>query len=311
MENVPPFEMSWHDIPKMRVEMGAMQAQRRQAANVRFDNVQTVPITMRDGHHDSVLLVKPDKPPAEGSPLIMLVFGGGFVVGTKEEQVVNAQTFQEKFGATVVCATYRLAPEHKFPTAPHDAWDCFDFALKNAESFGASISAGLIVGGISAGGNLAAAVARKAVEEGVPLTGAWLCIPSLLDKDTVPQKYKNVFLSREQNANAMIINQKAIDHITEAYQRDPWSKDYTPFAYSDPAGKMPPTFIQVCGQDPLRDDGLIYARVLQEAEVSVRLDIYPGVPHGFHGFFQEFKQAQKWQQDTVDGMSWLLQKGGK
>ena len=271
-------------------------------------NIETVPITMRDGYQGEILVVKPKSAPAEGSPLIVLIFGGAFVLGAKEDMIRPAQQFQDALGATVVLATYRLAPEHTFPTSPHDVWDCFEFAVKNAESFGASIEAGLIVGGVSAGGNLAAVTARKAVEEGIPLTGAWLGIPAFLDYDIVPEKYKSVYLARQQNAKAHILNEEHIEYVKKYYQYDSKSVDFTPFAYPSPAEKMVPTFIQVCGQDPLRDDGLIYARVLQDAGIPTRLNIYPGVPHGFNGFFPQLTLAQKYEQDTMDGMSWLLKR---
>jgi acetyl esterase/lipase len=280
----------------------------RAQLNLPTDNIQTVPITMRDGHKDEILVVHPKRTPTNESPLIVLIFGGGFVIGSKEDMLASAQKLQDAFGATVVLATYRRAPEHRFPTAPHDVWDCFEFAAKNAESFGASTKAGFIVGGISAGGNLAAVTARKAVEEQYPLTGAWLDIPALLDHDIVPDKYKSVYLARQQNAKAHILNEEHIEYIKKYYQYDSKSVDYSPLAYSSPAKDMPPTFIQVCGQDPLRDDGLIYARVLQDAGIPTRLNIYPGVPHGFHAIYPQLTLAQKYEKDTIDGMSWLLKR---
>lgn len=295
----------------MRQQMAAMALQRRAALDMPSDNVHTVSVTMRDGHKDEILIVKPTKAPVGGSPLIVLAFGGGFLIGAKEDLLPTAQKFQDAFGATVVLVTYRLAPEHKFPTAPRDAWDCFQFAVKNAESFGASLDAGLVVGGVSAGGNLAAAVARQAVAERVPLTGVWLNIPALLDDAIVPERYRSVFLSRQQNAKAAIINDEAISYIKSYYQYDPKSPEYSPFAWPSPVENMPPTAIQVCGQDPLRDDGLIYARVLQDAGVPIRLNIYPGVPHGFNGIFSTMKLAQKHDQDVVDGMAWLLKRSAQ
>ena len=292
----------------MRQQMAAMASQRRAAVPMPTENIHTVSVTMRDGHKADILVIKPVKTPEGGSPLIVLAFGGGFLIGAKEDLLPTAQKYQDAFGATVVLLTYRLGPEHKFPTAPRDAWDCFQFAVKNVESFGASLDAGLVVGGVSAGANIAAVVARQAVAEKVPLTGVWLNIPPLLDYEIVPEKYKSVFLAREQNAKAAIINEEAISYIKKYYQYDPKSPEYSPFAWPSPVENMPPTAIQVCGQDPLRDDGLIYARVLEDAGVPFRLDIYPGVPHGFNGMFSSIKLAQKHDQDVIDGMAWLLKK---
>ena len=241
---------------------------------------------------------------------MVLIFGGGFILGRKQDLLATAQKFQEAFGATIVLATYRLAPEHPFPTAPNDVWDCFEFAAKNAESFGASIKAGFIVGGVSAGGNLAAVTARKAVERGIPITGAWLDIPALLDYDIVPEKYRSVYLARQQNAKAHILNGEHIEYIKKYYQYNSKSADFSPLAYQSHI-EMVPTFLQVCGQDPLRDDGLIYGRVLQDAGVPNRLNVYPGVPHGFHAIFPHLTLAKNYEQDTMDGISWLLKRSGQ
>ena len=63
-----------------------------------------------------------------------------------------------------------------------------------------------------------------------------------------------------------------------------------------------------CGQDPLGDDGLIYARVLQKAGTQVRLEIYPGVPHGFAGIYSMIPLAQKYEKDVQAGVAWLLKR---
>jgi acetyl esterase/lipase len=244
IDTTEPFVLSFDDVPATRAQMSAMGAQQRASLNLPTDNVETIPITMRDGFATEMLLVKPRKIPSGGSPLIVLAFGGGFCIGAKEDMLPLAHKLQDFFGATVVLVTYRLAPEHKFPTAPHDVWDCFEYAAKNAESLGASLKAGFIVGGISAGGNLAAVTARKAVAEGMPLTGAWLDIPVLLDPISVPEEYKTVYLARQQNANAYVLNEGHAQFIKGAYEMDPNSPDYSPFGYSNPAD-MPPTFIQV------------------------------------------------------------------
>lgn len=66
----------------------------------------------------------------------------------------------------------------------------------------------------------------------------------------------------------------------------------------------------ICGLDPLRDEALIYERILrEECGVTTMLQVYPGVPHGFHNFFSELKVAQKYMKDAVDAVGWLLEQG--
>lgn len=66
-----------------------------------------------------------------------------------------------------------------------------------------------------------------------------------------------------------------------------------------------------CGQDPVRDDGIIYARVLQKAGTPVRLNVYPGLPHAFAGMYPTIPAAQKYQSDVKEGLTWLLERSSK
>jgi acetyl esterase/lipase len=69
------------------------------------------------------------------------------------------------------------------------------------------------------------------------------------------------------------------------YEPDVSSEAATPFNEMDKLSQMVPTIIQVAGLDPLRDDGLVYARRLQDHGVPTRVEVYSGVPHPFHVAF--------------------------
>ena len=82
----------------------------------------------------------------------------------------------------------------------------------------------------------------------------------------------------------------------------------SPAIFQTGHSKLPPTYFQVCGLDPLRDDGLIYERMLrEECGIKTRLDLYPGLPHGFWSWWPRASFSQKQQKDSVDGLGWLLE----
>lgn len=74
---------------------------------------------------------------------------------------------------------------------------------------------------------------------------------------------------------------------------------------------LPPAFLQIDGLDPLRDEALIYADMLEESHVRTKVDVYPGLPHGHWGFFPFLEGSRKFRKDQVNGFGWLLGKEPK
>ncbi|CAH0044711.1 unnamed protein product [Clonostachys solani] len=273
-----------------------------------WDLEYTAQALMRDGYQNEYRVHRPDD--SSVTPLVVLVHGGGFVIGHNSHISVYSRAIAKLYGVTVVNVSYRLAPEHPFPAAPNDVWDALKWLTRPeaANELKLDTSLGLYIGGVSAGANLAAVTAQRWVTDQVSpkLNGVWLGIPYVLEADLVPSKYKHLWFSREQNAEAMIINKKAIEFCTKSYAHDLSSPLWSPFAAANPHTGMPPVYFQVAGQDPLRDDGLIYEKVLRENKVSTRLDVYPGVPHGFAEVFPELEIARKASIDTLAGFGWLM-----
>jgi acetyl esterase/lipase len=269
-------------------------------------------IPMRDGYQSSLRIHKPSTSTTLPTPLVVLIYGGGFCLGHNSHLSPYSRAIAALYDVTVVNISYRIAPEFKFPTAPHDVWDSLKWLTRaeNASALGLDPSAGFYIGGNSAGGNLAAVAAQLWTTEQArpPLSGVWLHIPLVLEEEIVPTEYKHLWFSREQNAKGMFLNREALDFIRKTYEQDVWSPDYSPFNVKDAHRGLPPVYFQVCGQDPLRDDGLIYERVLRENGVRTKIDVYPGVPHGYADFAPGFKKAEQYRLDTVKGFGWLLGK---
>lgn len=279
------------------------------------DKGTTLTIPLRSSRSSTIRVFRPATPPAAGSPLIVLIYGGGFVTGDERQLSVYAGPLARLYGATVVNLSYRLAPEHRFPAAPDDVWDSLLWVAEHAGELGADVRAGFVVGGVSAGANLAAVCAQRWADESraPAMTGAWLSVPLIFfHEEMVPPAYRDVWLSREQNKDADVINAYALEQVQHHVGFDHASPLCSPFNSVNPAkhATMPPrVYFQVCGQDPLRDDGLVYERVLSEAGVQTRLDVYPGVPHAHFSLVPGLESSKRCSRDTVENFAWLLRIG--
>ncbi|KAL4798394.1 Alpha/Beta hydrolase protein [Aspergillus venezuelensis] len=266
-------------------------------------------ITMRDGHKNEIRIFRPSSMPEEGSPVVVLIYGGGYQLGTNLQLAPFARALSAMYGATSITISYRLAPEHPFPTGPKDVWDSVKWVAQHATLLGADPSKGFIIGGVSAGGHLTTLTAQRAVKENLqpPLTGLWVSVPVLAYvAENIPEQYREDWVSRTQNKYSPIMDVADIDAAERAYKPDLTSDNFSPFSYPELAHKLPPAYIQVAGLDPLRDDGLIYEKYLRDNGVKTRLDLYPGVPHCHFAFYPGLESSKKFRGDVPIGVGWLL-----
>lgn len=179
---------------------------------------------------------------------------------------------------------------------------------RNSSQLGANPNLGFIIGGTSAGGNISAALSHLARDTGLtpPLTGIWLNIPTVLAPDAVPSAYKHLYLSRSQHKEALILPKAAMDMYEEAYRpaaTELWNPMNWPAGHAD----LPPHYFQICGIDVLRDEALIYERILREnCGIKTKVDIYPGLPHVFWANFPTHSKSKNYSPDTNEGLGWLL-----
>lgn len=212
-------------------------------------NESYIIIPMRDGFQSSVVVDKPTTPPTAGSPLIVLIFGGGWISGEKETMIPFGRALVRLFGAVVVRISYRLAPEHKFPTSQNDCWDSVQWIAAHASELNADPTRGFLVGGVSAGGTNAAVCTTLSVEEKLnpPIAGQWLCVPAIMFEQHVPDKYKKHFLAHEHNKNAPILPTWTLEALANHTSWDANSPLRSPILSKAPLSDLPPTFIQADG----------------------------------------------------------------
>ncbi|XEV01501.1 hypothetical protein FSHL1_006788 [Fusarium sambucinum] len=307
------FLLTANDVPNIPLSALAAAFKQNPPPAPPSTNIEyTKKIPMRDGYESELRVHQPPGQSPGVRAMFVMIHGGGFCLGNSYTHSYQSRAIASLHNLTVVNLSYRLAPEHRFPTGPDDVWDSLQWLSQadNAKELGCDLSLGFYIGGVSAGGNLSAVTAQRWVSENrtPKLSGVWACIPYLLETEIVPAEYKHLYLARKQNANAMVINQEAMEFVGEAYRPDVLSPSFSPFQADHPHEGMPPVYIQVAGQDPLRDDGLIYEKALRAHGVSTRLDVYPGLPHAFDGIFRELTISKKCMSDMLAGIGWLTEK---
>jgi len=211
---------------------------------------------------------------ADRAPLLVFFHGGGFVVGGYATHGNMCEVVADRAGVHVLFVDYRLAPEHKAPAAAEDAYAAYRWACDHADDLGAD-EARVVVGGDSAGGNLAAVTALMTRDRSGPvLAGQFLLYPVIgatFDTKSYHQFGRGFYNPRE-----------ALRWYWDQYVPNP-SDRLHPYASplsADLSGAAPAVIV-LNGHDPLRDEGVAYADALAAAGVpTVRCD-YTGAVHGF------------------------------
>lgn len=303
------------DLPDITTFRAAIDASAAPLATLLANippNIKSTTLTYptRDGAQVPAHLVQPTNPSPKGSPLIILIHGGGWSSGSASVAEFSARPLTQAYSAVCLAITHRLSPEHPFPTPVNDCWDALQFALAHAAEWGADpAGAGFIVTGSSSGANLAAALTLMSLDQNLspPITGQNLVIPHLIPLNTPPPEHAELYLSWDQNATAPFFPRGPCLMLLDCYKPDTQDWRYTPYAY--PGGvpsNQPKTAFQVCGLDPLRDDALIYEKTLRQKGVETRLWMYEGLPHSGWSAWPGLEVSQRYYREHVEVFGWLL-----
>ncbi len=213
--------------------------------------------------------------PQTGAALPALVFlhGGGWVFGSVQNVDVPCRQLANASGCIVVVPQYRLAPEAPFPAAVLDARAAVQWVLANAASIGA-LKERIVVGGDSAGANLAVASTLLSRDCGEPLPVRQLLMYPVLDARLRGDSY-------HEYANGYLLSRASVERDWSLYLRDELDRA-NPYASPIEArtfAGMPPATILAAQYDPVRDDGAAYAARLREDGVEVEYRCFEGLVH--------------------------------
>jgi acetyl esterase len=231
-------------------------------------------------------------------PVLVYYHGGGFTIGSPATHDGLCRELARLARCAVISVDYRLAPEHRFPTAVEDAWGALCWVRDHAPSLGLDAQR-IAVGGDSAGGTLAAVTALRARDAGLDLKLQLLIYPGTTAHQDTP--------SHDRYAQGFMLDRETISwffqHYIDDADRDDWR--FAPLNAHDHAG-VAPAWLGLAECDPLVDEGVQYADALRLAGVPVDLDIYRGVVHGFINMGRSIPTAQQAREDAARALRHAL-----
>ena len=270
---IPPVESLPHDEARRtyRERRAVLQPEPPPMAEVRE--------LQADGPHGPIplRLYRPAHAEAGALPVLVYYHGGGWVIGDLDTHDTLCRELADNAGVAVVAVDYRLGPEHRFPAAFDDALAATHWVHANAGALGLDPTR-LAVGGDSAGGNLAAGVclaARDLAEGSLPIVFQLLIYPAT--------DMRRRHASHVANGKGYLLTSDTITWFHDHYIDDPrhdldWRA--SPLLHADLA-RLPPALVVTAGYDPLRDEGLDYARALADAGTRVSYVCFERQIHGF------------------------------
>jgi acetyl esterase len=226
-------------------------------------------------------------------PVMVYYHGGGFVIADTKTYDASPRALAKMAKAIMVAVDYRQAPEHKFPTAPNDAYAAYLWTTQHAAEFNGDPKR-VAVGGESAGGNLATVVSMMARDKHAQMPLHELLVYPVVDNDMNNPSY-------QRNANAKPLNKPMMAWFFKHYGADPASPYALPMKATSLKG-LPPATVVAAEIDPLMSEGRAYADKLKKDGVPVDYKLYKGVTHEFFGMGAAVPEAKDAEQFAADGL---------
>ncbi len=290
LKKSPPLNYSGINLWLIRLLISLMPA-----SKVPEDvSIKNIKIDNRDRSTKIKVRVYQSAHLSNATPVLIWMHGGGHIIGKPEMEDTICIQFVRELGISIVSVDYRLSPKHPFPAGLEDCYSAMMWAKQNSEAFSFDATR-IAIGGTSAGGGLAAALAQLAQNrKEVSPVFQLLTYPMLDDRTAL---HRDI-----DDSNSPTWSQKSNRFGWASYLGKHYGMDEIP-AYSVPARRenlagLPPAWIGVGTLDVFYEEDMMYAQRLKEAEVPCELDIIQGAFHGFDVFdlnlpiVQEFRRSQ-------------------
>lgn len=231
-----------------------------------------------DGFSIPALVIRPKDSIADQQlPCLVLYHGSAFYLPASGFHYKLAEIYATETNCVVIFPDYRLAPDNPFPAGFNDCYSTILWAEKHADELGIDASK-IVVGGDSAGGCLAAAVALKARDANGPKICGQMLIYPVIDYQCKTESANKFVKTTVWNAAANRIMWDI--YLKECDAVSPYA---SPAVAKDLSG-LPPAYVDVAEFDPLHDEGLEYAAELERCGVAVTLADTKGTFHGYRLF---------------------------
>ncbi|KAL4926334.1 alpha/beta hydrolase [Aspergillus undulatus] len=240
--------------------------------------------------------------PAPNRPLGICYHGGGWAMGSVDQEDAVCRLISKYHQITLVSPSYRLAPVHKYPAALDDCVETVNWSCANLQA------SSVILIGASAGGNLAFGAALKLIDQGKGelVKGVIALVPVTVHPDAVPAVKKGQYTAYDDNADATVNTRSAMWTFLGAYGASP-TDTYTSCLLHPKLNQLKKVYIAECGSDTLRDDARLMKGALEEANVPLTYHAYPGFPHYSWTFPSKLlnRHREEFLSNMLNGVQWV------
>lgn len=295
----PQLQLTRETLPEIRAGIEAMFAQ-GSAGQPEFPNITVTKhaVPGPDGAPDVPVIMYVPKSEQRPLPALLWIHGGGYVIGSVEQDDLQVKGMVDQVGCVAVSVEYRLAPETAAPGSVEDCYAVLRWLHANAAEYGVD-SNRIAIGGASAGGGMAAALGLLTRDRGeIPFAFQLLIYPMLDDRTgttSEPHPHVGEFIwtveSNRFGWSALLGHAPGGDHASP----------YAAPARAESLAGLPATFICVGALDLFLEEDLEYARRLMRAGIPTELHVYPAAFHGFN-LMSTARVSQAFNRDLTEAL---------